>query len=209
LSDPFEGIWRSVNHALTIHELPPVLRTSFHRFIGPPIDLTFATLAPDADPAGVESLVRSYRERYGRLGYAENVLYPGIPQMLQRLSEAGFQCGICTSKRRDFAVQVLELFGLQHHFGFVAGGDVGIRKADQLAQLRSDACIGTDAIMIGDRASDLEAAAANGLRGIGVSWGFGDQVELAAPAPWAIAHTPETLLDLLMTRLEGSPGITP
>src|SRR5690606_23739053 len=119
---------------------------------GPPIDLTFETLVPQAGPAGVAVLVASYRERYGRVGYAENTLYPGVPDMLDRLRAAGFRCGVCTSKRRDFADQVLDLFELTRHFDFVSGGDVGVRKADQLALLRTQGTIDAAAVMIGDRA---------------------------------------------------------
>jgi phosphoglycolate phosphatase len=198
LSNPFDGIWRSVNHALDAHGLPAVPRDSFQRFIGPPIDQSFRTLVPGAAPAVIESLVAAFRDRYGRLGYAENVLYPDIPAMLDRLASAGFRCGICTSKRRDFAVQVLELFELQHHFAFVAGGDVGVRKAAQLALLRAGGRIDDQAIMIGDRASDLEAAAANGLRAVGVTWGFGPLAELEDAGPWAITRSPPALADLLV-----------
>lgn len=140
----------------------------------------------------------SFRERYGRVGYAENTLYPGVPDMLERLGSAGFRCGVCTSKRHDFAGQVLGLFELTRHFAFVSGGDVGIRKSDQLALLRSQGTIDPAAVMIGDRATDLEAAAANGLRALGVSWGFGARDELEGARPWAILDSPADLADLLI-----------
>ncbi len=200
LSDPFEGIWRSVNYALEHHGHPLVSREAFRPFIGPPIDVIFETLAADVDASAVDSLVAVFRDRYGRAGYAENALYPDIPRVLAHLTGAGFRCGICTSKRRDFAVQVLELFELYRHFDFVAGGDVGVRKADQLAELLADGRIGRDAVMIGDRALDLDAAADNGLKSIGVTWGYGSRAELEQARPFAIADAPEALLEFLMPR---------
>jgi phosphoglycolate phosphatase len=38
-----------------------------------------------ADPACIQTLVASYRERYGERGYAENVLYEGVPEALAAL----------------------------------------------------------------------------------------------------------------------------
>ena len=198
LTDPFEGIWRSTNHALTGYGAAPVERDDFLRFIGPPIDQTFRTLLPGIGESEVMDLVTAFRQRYGELGYAENVLYPGIPELLERLNSAGFPCGVCTAKRVDFAQRVLELFRLDGYFGFVDGGDVGVRKASQLERLLQSGTIGADAIMIGDRASDLEAAAANALTGIGVAWGYGPEAELSAAKPRAIVAEPAELGRLLL-----------
>jgi phosphoglycolate phosphatase len=62
-------------------------------------------------------------------------IYPGIAEALYALDAAGVPLGLCTSKRADFAESILELFGLRDHFRFVSGGDIGIRKSDQLATL--------------------------------------------------------------------------
>lgn len=198
LTDPFDGIWRSTNHALTVFGAAPVPREAFADFIGPPIDHTFRTLLPGTSDADVAGLVGAFRERYGDLGYAENELYPGIPELLRGLLEAGFVCGVCTAKRSDFAERILRLFGLEGYFQFVDGGDVGVRKARQLEALLATRVIGTDAVMIGDRGSDLEAAAANALRGIGVAWGYGSRDELAAKNPLDIAADPDALGRVLL-----------
>lgn len=208
LSDPFDGIWRSVNHALECHGRPALPADAFHGFVGPPIDQSFRALVPDADEAAVASLVERFRERYGRIGYAENTLYPDIPEALTRLRRAGFVCGVCTNKRRDFALQVLDLFELRAFFAFVSGGDVGVRKADQLARLLASGTITADAVMIGDRASDLEAAHANGLRAVGVAWGFGSKAELAGAAPCTVCRSPSELAEWLIAHAPGTAGAT-
>lgn len=193
LSDSFDGIWRSVNHALERHGRPALAADDFHPFIGPPIDHTFRALVPEADERTVEALVATFRERYGSIGYAENRLYADVPDMLERLAGARFACGVCTNKRQDIALQVLDLFDLRRRFGFVSGGDVGVRKSDQLERLLADGVIDRHAVMIGDRASDLTAAADNGLRAVGVTWGFGSVEELSSARPWAMCHSPAEL----------------
>ena len=52
-------------------------------------------------------------------------------------------------------------------------------------------------IMVGDRASDLAAAAVCGVRGVGVSWGYGSRAELEAARPEQLIDTPDELPALL------------
>jgi phosphoglycolate phosphatase len=86
--------------------------------------------------------------------------------------------GVCTAKRRDFAEKILAMFGVLSHFRFVDGGDIGITKRAQLAGLLQSTAIDHAAVMIGDRAVDIASAKANGLRSVGVLWGFGALAEL-------------------------------
>jgi phosphoglycolate phosphatase len=70
------------------------------------------------------------------------------------------------------------MFGLLPLLSFVDGGDVGIKKREQLAGLLRAGEIDQSAVMIGDREVDISAAKANRLRSVGVLWGFGDKSEL-------------------------------
>jgi phosphoglycolate phosphatase len=66
--------------------------------------------------------------------------------------------------------------------------------ADALADFGASA---EHATMIGDRHFDIEGARANGVRGIGVSWGFGSIEELRGAGADAIASLPHELATLL------------
>ena len=94
------------------------------------------------------SLIRNvsaiHRERYGDVGYAENVLYPGIPEVLQRLVAAGVNLAVCTSKRVDLAKKVLERFGLRSYFTFVCGADIGTEKWQQIQGAANQVLVGSD-----------------------------------------------------------------
>ncbi|HSI49859.1 MAG TPA: HAD hydrolase-like protein [Ideonella sp.] len=197
LSDPAVGIGRSINHALLHHGHVPLQPHEVPGWIGPPLDESFRGLTGGGDEALVLSLVAKYRERYGELGYAENTLYSGVPQALQVLTDAGVAMGVCTSKRVDFAEQILEMFGLRHFFGFVSGGDVGVHKWQQIAALRERGVIKGPAVMVGDRAVDLIAARRNGLHGAGVLWGHGSHAELAAEQPHHLFREPAEWRQLL------------
>jgi len=56
------------------------------------------------------------------------------------------------------------------------------------------------AVMIGDRANDVNAAKANGLRAIGVLWGYGSERELIDAGADTLCRTPNELADLLNLR---------
>ena len=192
ISDPGPGIGRSFNYALNACGYPAVSHEQVKSAIGPPLDESFRRFCPGADRAAIDTLIAKYRERYGEIGYAENTLYPGVKSALNSLCTAGIPLGVCTSKRSDFAVQILALFGLSSLFRFVDGGDTGVRKEDQLAVLLKRGRIDASAIMIGDRRADIAAARANRLLSVGVLWGFGDEAELTeAGADRLLRHTGE------------------
>ena len=178
ISDPSLGIGRCANYALQSYGFPEVSVEQVAAAIGPQLDEALCKLCPDADQATLSSFVTKYRELYAEVGYSENTIYPGVPESLKELSAGGVPMGVCTSKRKDFAEKILAMFGVLSHFRFVDGGDIGIKKREQLASLLQSTAIDHAAVMIGDREVDISSAKANGLRSVGVLWGFGSQAEL-------------------------------
>ncbi len=197
LSDPAQGILRCINYALTHFGYAPVAEDQITHYIGPPLDETFVTLTSTSSADHVAGLVEKYRERYGARGYCENVIYPGIPEALDALASRNTTMGVCTSKRADFAERILDHFHIRDHFCFVDGGDVGRRKEQQLASLLASGAISSSSCLIGDRAVDVRAAQANGIRAIAVLWGHGSLGELQAAAPDLILESPHELIQLV------------
>src|SRR6266496_837004 len=191
LSNPLEGIERSINYALVEHDFPPLTPGQAAAFIGPQIDHTFSLITGIAAGERLNGLVAKYRERYTDVGYAENALYPGVRDALAALSTKGATMGICTSKRVDFAEQILELFNLRQYFRFVDGGEIGVHKWQQIEALRSDGKVTGTSVMIGDRAVDLVAAHSNSLKSGGVLWGYGSYTELSGERPQYLFKSPE------------------
>ncbi len=196
ISDPSVGIGRSLNYALRHYGYEPIPESEVSHFIGPPLDLTFESIVGSSSPTHIAALVSKYRERYADVGYSENVIYPGIPEALRALDAANISIGLCTSKRVDFAENILSLFGIRQYFCFVSGGDIGVRKVDQLASLLSDGVIAKSSTMIGDRAIDVLAAKENGLNSVAVLWGHGSLEELRGASPDALLESPHELLAL-------------
>lgn len=204
ISDPVVGIWRSFNYALEHFGYEPCSRETISTYIGPPLDESFRIITGNDSTKSILELVAKYRERFSRIGYSENKLYPGISEAIEFLSQNGASLAICTSKRKDFAETILNLFELRDCFEFISGGDVGITKSQQIQSLISKRLISNNAIMIGDRAIDLIAAHQNGIKSIGVLWGYGSQSELLAQSPALLLSNAHELKRLLTQAHEQS-----
>ncbi len=74
ISNPTLGILRSINHALAAFGYPEIDEHEVSQYIGPPLDATFRQIAPSASEDAIVGMVAKYRERYGDVGYAENIV---------------------------------------------------------------------------------------------------------------------------------------
>jgi len=164
--------------------------------VGPPLDQAFSAITGLSSPSALDGFVAKYRERYGEIGYSENVLYPGVAQAVHSLADGGAMLGVCTSKRVDFAEKILELFDLRAYFSFVNGGEIGTHKWQQIGALLETGAITHSSVMVGDRAVDITAAHRNGLHAAGVLWGHGSREELEAEQPRYLFSKPAEVLCL-------------
>lgn len=182
LSDNFVGISRSIRHALARMGAPDPDEPALRRCVGPPLRESFARLIPGVDSAGIETAIGHYRERYDELGWRENAAYAGVAVALAALAARGARLFVCTSKPEVFAARIIGHFGFDAYVTRVYGADLAGALDDKrtlLAHLLARERIApAQAIMVGDRHHDVRAALANGVRAIGVLWGYGSREEL-------------------------------
>ncbi len=203
LTDPALGVVRCMNFALTSFDYSPLPDAVITQHIGPPLEQSIARLTGNKDPIHIDAVAAAYRERYGEMGFRENTVYDGVPEMLQSLLGAGYRLGVCTSKLQINADRVIHEFQLDDYFDFVNGSHNQSSKSKQLAGLLSEGMIDQAAIMIGDRAIDLTAAHQNSLQSAGVLWGYGSQDELSAESPAFLFQTPGQLVRELIDNQNG------
>lgn len=194
------GIVGSLHHAFDRlgHEAPPL--EELRRWIGPPLRQSFPKVVGN-DPARVELAVAHYRERFDAIGWSEHEVYAGVAELIDALAAQERTLAIVTTKMQVQARRIIDHLPFGHHFRAVYGpnGDGNhSEKARMIAQALSDfGAAPTQAVMIGDRHFDIEGARSNGVRGIGVTWGFGHREELELAGADAIAATPQELAALL------------
>jgi phosphoglycolate phosphatase len=192
LTDSRPGIVRCMRHALERLGAPCPPDDVLATHIGWPLRGAFAAMLGNHDAGLVDRAFSLYRERYGHTGLYENAVYPGIPEMLGRLAGRA-RLYVATQKMTLYAERVVEHFGLRSHLAGVWGTDDGplADKAGVIAALlRTERIERADAVMIGDREMDVTAARANGLRTIGVLWGYGSRDELLAAGADDLCESP-------------------
>lgn len=202
LTDPGEGITNSVAYALRKYGIEVSDRSELYKFIGPPLKDSFMKYYGfDEDKA--EEAIAYYREYFRDTGIFENRVYEGVEDMLRGLHANGKRIVLATSKPEEFAIRILEHFGLRKYFTVVAGASMDSsrsKKGDVIAYAIS-LCESFDkytAVMVGDREHDIIGAKENGLKSIGVLYGYGDEKELkTAGADYIVSSPIEVLLLIL------------
>jgi phosphoglycolate phosphatase len=207
LTDSRPGIVASIRYALGVLAIESPADDELARLIGPPTREAFRMLLGAGDPALIERAIALYRERFGTIGLFENSVYPGVREGLDSLRACGARLSVVTSKPQVYADRIIDHFALRQYFVRVVGpalSDAGSDKAQLIARaLESDALSAPDTWMIGDRMHDIVGAKKNGVRAVGVLWGYGSRQELVEAKADALY---ETMADLVRDVKEASPG---
>ena len=200
LIDSEPGICATLAHAFAQigAQLPP--REVLRSWIGPPFWQSFPSVLGD-DAQRIEAAIEHYRVRFEEIGWSEHAVYAGIAEMIGALAAARRPLAIVTTKPQRQAQKIIDHLPFGAAFERVYGPDSNGRhcaKAEMIAQALQDFAIrAEDAVMVGDRHFDIEGARANGVRALGVGWGFGSHEELERAGAEAIVDTPAQLAALL------------
>ena len=184
LTDPFPGITNSILHSLTQLDRPLPERNSLKWCIGPPLQKSFAQLLDTEDTKLIDSAVAYFRQYFSTNGLYENAVYEGVLPALKHLRSQGYPLFIATSKPEIYAKKILDHFELTALFTGIHGSELnGIRsdKSDLLRHLLKHQRLSPQAcVMLGDREHDMIGARKNGIKSVGVLWGYGSRNELMA-----------------------------
>ncbi|MCA3254667.1 MAG: HAD hydrolase-like protein [Alphaproteobacteria bacterium] len=194
LTVPAAGIIAAVRHAVAAAGVEPPPPEELRWMIGPPLRVSFPQLL--GEDCDVEAAVAAYREHYGAGGLFDAAVFDGVFDALDALRALPARLLVCTAKPHVTARRILEHFGLIGHFDAVYGPEWDGRhddKGDLIAHmLEVEGFNPARAVMIGDRANDVRAAARHGIPAVGVLWGYGDREELSGAA--ALCADPRELL---------------
>lgn len=210
LTDPREGITKSVQYALQAFGIEEPDLKKLEPFIGPPLKDSFIEFYGFTGEEA-ERAIAVYRERFAPVGIFENQVYPGIPQMLERLYRKGKRLAVASSKPIGFVKQILAHFGIEKYFDVVVGSELdGTRgtKEEVVEEALGRLGILTMPVterhvrcaMIGDRKFDIQGAKAYGLTGVGVRFGFAEEGELEEAGAEYIAETVAGLEEFLLRK---------
>ena len=181
LTDSGPGIMNSVKYALEKVGEPTPDVDELRKFIGPPLKGQFMEHC-GIDEEKAAEMVTLYREYFTVTGIFENSVYDGVEEMLKTLKQTGIKIAMATSKPEKFAKIIADHFGLAQYFDVIGGEE---KELDKI-------------VMVGDRSYDILGGHAEGLKVIGVLYGYGDLKELSEAGADALATTPQEVAELVL-----------
>jgi phosphoglycolate phosphatase len=183
LIDSAPDITRALNRTLRRYGRPALMVDQVRTMIGDGSTMllrqAFAATGGELDGEAVKPVLANYLDIYYEEASEPSALYPGVAETLGRLAGQGVKLGLCTNKPERITRKLLDLLGMAHLFGAVAGGDtLPVKKPDSrhpawvLEQLGCDLEAGHSAAMVGDSANDVKAARGAGIPVVAMSYGY-------------------------------------
>ena len=148
-----------------LHTLEEVFHTmgvdttnvNLRRYLGPPLRKSFGEHF--SDKAKIEEAAERYRASYHEKGSHECAVFPGVPEMLRRLKEAGLVLCTATSKPTRVVTPILEEQGLAEYFDFIGGASMDESRDTKTAVVRyvlaQPMMQGKRVLMVGDRNDEM------------------------------------------------------
>ena len=177
LVDSVPDLTDALNRLMAARRLPGFTEPEVMRLVGDGapalVERAFAARerAPDAAALG------DFLADYGANAAVRTRAFPGVPETLRTLAEAGWRLAVCTNKPEAPARLLLAALGLDGFFAAIGGGDsFPVRKPDPrhlLATLHAAGGAPERAAMAGDHHNDMLAAAGLGMPAIFAAWGYG------------------------------------
>lgn len=127
-------------------------------------------------------------------------LYPGVPEMLQQLADAGYPLVFLSNCRTVYLEVSRKAFDLDRWFsGYYAAEQYGDIPKEEIFDIIRQEFPGPY-IAVGDRYKDLALARAHDLKSVGCLFGYGSREELADAT--ALVSSPAEIVDAI-ARIEG------
>lgn len=170
-----EGVLESAIFAarkLGYDELPHETMLSF---VGPPIQNSFIKWY-GCSQEKAQDAANIFRSYYKENALFKAKLYSGLMDLLKELQMKDIKMGVATYKREDYAISILEYFGIAPFCITMHGADNfnKLTKADIVNLCLEE--LGTEkseVVLVGDTEHDALGAERAGVPFLGVTYGFG------------------------------------
>ena len=203
LVDSVPDLASALNRLMVARGLAPFDHPATARMVGDGaralVDRAFAARDLVADEAAQASFLADYSAHAA----VETCPFPGTEAALVTLAAQGWRLAVCTNKPEIPARALLAGLRLEKYFAAIGAGDsFPMKKPDPRHLLATIALAGGDparAVMVGDHANDVMAAAGAGLPCIFAAWGYGplSMAEGATQIAHSMAELPNAVARLL------------
>lgn len=205
LADTAPDIAAAVDEMLTVTGHAPAGLPAVRGWIGDGAERLVAralahALGRQPEPDRIADGVTLFLDHYAGRLVDQSRCYPGMEQLLHKLSDTGVTLGCVTNKPEAEARAVLKGLQIAPLFGSIVGGNTtAARKPSPQPISHALLTLGVppaDTFMVGDSDNDLLAAAAAGVPAIWVGWGYQARPS-ASPGSYVTARNVPALEGLL------------
>ena len=197
LVDSSVGIKNAFQHAFTSLNIKAPDSKELDTFIGPPLEVSFASVVPKTN---VNQAIALFREYYKNNGVFEAQLYKGIKELLLELEHSDYHVYITTSKNEPMAHKMAQYLEIDKHFNGIFGSlPNSYHKADVITRALNNSHANLkQSIIVGDTKFDMIGGKSVGIATLGVLCGFGNKKELTDNGADFISDSPQKILTALV-----------
>ncbi|MDF2522653.1 MAG: HAD-superfamily hydrolase, subfamily variant 3 [Clostridiales bacterium] len=203
LLNTIDDLMDSVNYVLSGKGFPTHDSEKYKYFIGDGMANLVRRALPQniQDDALVEDCFLAARDEYRRRWADKSKPYNGIPELLDRLTQAGIKMSVLSNKPDEFTKLIMNELFPRWKFEIVFGERNGIpRKPNPSGALEISSQLQINPqefLYLGDTNTDMMTANAAGMYAVGVLWGFRKADELLESGAKTLIDKPLDLVKML------------
>jgi len=182
LVDTAPDLVRALNETLAVEGLPSVKLDTVRTMVGQGarvlIERAAARYGVSYQAERLDQLTETFVSFYRADIARESKPFPGVEDALETLAALGAKLSVCTNKRTELSLALLQALGMTYWFAAIIGADVVAHRKPHPDHYRAavTAAGGTvrRSVMIGDTIADVAAARGAGAPVAVVAFGYCD-----------------------------------
>ena len=203
LLNSLEDLADSANWVLEQHGFPTHPVDAYRYFVGDGVRKLIERILPQEErtEARIEQCRQEFVAYYKVHMEDKTSVYEGITELLVELKNRGLKIAVATNKVHIAVKPLMEKYFPKIRFDSMIGQREGVpvKPAPQIMFdiLRETGCEPSEALHVGDTATDMQLAHNAGVTPVGVLWGYRPLEELQEAGAKFIIEKPEELLRLV------------
>jgi phosphoglycolate phosphatase len=203
LINSLEDLADSANWMLMQHGFPTHPVDAYRYFVGDGMRKLIERILPpeERNEKQIERCKAEFIAYYTIHMEDKTVVYPGMIKLLKGLKDRGLKIAVATNKVHIAVAPLMEKYFPGIHFDSMIGQREGIpvKPHPQIMYdiLNETGCQPSEALHVGDTATDMQLAHSAGFTPVGVLWGYRPLEELQEAGARFIISRPEELLGLV------------
>ncbi|MDL2224314.1 HAD family hydrolase [Bacteroidales bacterium OttesenSCG-928-M06] len=203
LADSLMDIADAMNRTLESFDYPTFNYEDYKYFVGNGLKTLVYRCLPEnkKDDTSVEEVLSVLMKEYRKSYVDKTVLYPGIPELLDELTQKGYKLSVLSNKADSLTQKIAATLLDKWNFEIILGATEDFpRKPEPDAALfisQQMNILPENIFYLGDTDTDMQTANAAGMYAIGVTWGFRQRKELEENGAKLIIDHPMDLIKFL------------